>query len=470
MNLMKVRGVKEGREENEVRLSTIIKECQMARQLSEAEEAEKEMLFQKHNSASSCVWTYPMLQALDNGVKGGKWFSLKDKICRVKTILFGYGAVSKNKGSCGIDNETIQMFDKNYKANTESLSRKLEAGEYQPLPVKRVYIDKPGTSEKRPLGIPTVRQRIVENAFKFALEPIFENEFLECSYGFRPEIGAKDALREVTRNLVKGYSVVIDADIKGYFDTINHKLLMSFVEEQIADQWVLNYLKRFLGNKIMDDHKEWTPVKGSPQGSVLSPLLSNIYLHRLDKRMVSEGFKIIRYADDFVVMCKTKSEAEKGLALIHEVMDYLKLTLHPDKTKVVETSEEEGFEFLGYRFTLRGRTPRKKSVSSLKNKIREKTRRSQGKSIKKVIEDLNPTLRGWFNYFKHIKDSKYLFENLDKFIRRRLRSILGKFNKKKGSHRMSDNMRWRNIYFHNRGLFSLQKAHEEGVALARGKL
>jgi RNA-directed DNA polymerase len=467
---MKVRGAKEGRKENEVITLTIVKECQMARQLTEAEEAEKEVLFQKHKSASNCIWTYPMLQALDNGVKGGKWFSLKDKICRIKTVRHGYDAVFKNKGSCGIDNETIQMFDKNYEANTESLSRKLEAGEYQPLPVKRVYIDKPGTCEKRPLGIPTVRQRIVENAFKFALEPIFENEFLDCSYGFRPGKGAKDALREVAKNLAEGYSCVIDADIKGYFDTINHKLLMSFIEEQIADQWVLGYLKKFLSNKIMDDHKEWTPVQGSPQGSVLSPLLSNIYLHRLDKRMVSEGFKIIRYADDFVVMCKTKSDAETGLALIHEVMGNLKLTLHPDKTKVVETSEEEGFEFLGYRFTLRGRTPRKKSVNSLKDKIRAKTRRSQGKSIKKVIEDLNRTLIGWFNYFKHIKDSKYLFGNLDMFIRRRLRSILGKFNKKKGSHRMSDNKRWPNIFFQKLGLFNLQKAHEEGVTLTRGKL
>jgi RNA-directed DNA polymerase len=441
----------------------------MAKQLTVSPEIEEEIALRLKYSASDCVWTYRMLHALDNGVKGNKWFTLKDKICRQSTMLEAYNKVFRNNGSCGIDKETIQIFDRNWEENLESLTGKLKGGHFQPLPVKRVYIEKPGSKDKRPLGIPTIRQRIVENAFKLALEPIFEKEFLNCSYGFRPKRGAKDALREVDNHLKAGYRFVIDADIKGYFDTIDHNLLMGFIKERIADKWVLNYLKRFLKNDIMDRHKRWTPVEGSPQGSVLSPLLSNIYLHRLDERMTKSGFTIIRYADDFIVMCKTSSEAERGLEIINEIMKDLKLTLHPDKTHVVEVKDDDGFEFLGYRFCENRTSPRKKSVSSLKDKIRSKTHRSQGKSLKETIKSLNLTLRGWYGYFKHIKRS-YIFKDIDSFIRRRLRSILARFNKKYGSHRMLDNFKYPNQYFHTRGLFSLHITHGKDVILARGNL
>jgi RNA-directed DNA polymerase len=441
----------------------------MAKQLTE-DEVRLEIKLREKYRASHFVWTYPMLRALDNNVKGSKWYSLKDKICRHSTMLEGYGKVFVNNGGCGVDNETIQMFDHNWEKNLQSLKTKLESGVYQPIPVKRVYIEKPGSKDKRPLGIPTVRQRIVENAFKYALEPIFEREFLDCSYGFRPKRSAKEALREVTKSLKEGYHFVIDADIKGYFDTIDHNLLMSFIKEKIADKWVLNYLKVFLSNDIMDTHKRWTPIQGSPQGSVLSPLLSNIYLHRLDQKMLESGFRIVRYADDFVVMCKTESEAKRGLELIRSIMTKLRLTLHPDKTHLVEVKgEENGFEFLGYRFSEKTIVPRKKSVASLRVKIRSKTRRNQGKSLKKVIESLNPVLRGWYEYFKHGKGSD-VYSDFDKLIRRRLRSILAKFHKQYGSHRMSDNRRYLNAYFHTRGLFSLHITHEKDVILARGNL
>ena len=442
----------------------------MARQLTEAEREEEGRLRQKHPSASGCVWSLPMLQALDNSEKGWKWYSLKDKICRMTTINQAFSIVRENKGCGGIDNITIEKFSEQFPRNLFSLKEELESDRFEPLPVKRVLIDKPGSTAKRPLGIPTVKQRVVENAIKLAIEPIFEVMFLTCSYGFRPNRGAKDALREVTQYLDEGYKFVVDADIKGYFDTIDHKLLMSFVEERIADKWVLNMLKKFLSNDIMEGHKRWTPIVGSPQGSVISPLLSNIYLHRLDERMMKEGFKIIRYADDFVLMCKTAEEANRGLEIVKEVMTQLKLTLHPEKTKIVEVTESEGFEFLGYLFTINKRRPRDKTIKSLRAKIKERTLRKKGKAIITSIEKLNPVLRGWYNYFKNIRNSKWVFTSLDGFIRRRLRSILARFQKKRGSHRMSDNRTWKNDCFHSRGLFSLLEAHKKSVALARGDL
>ena len=442
----------------------------MAKQLTEQEQIEADKLYLKYPSASRSVWSYPMLQALENGVKGGKWFSLKDKIHDIKTLLISFNAVAKNKGSCGIDNQTIEMFESNMWENLGNLQQKLANNEYEPIPVKRVYIDKPGSKDKRPLGIPAVSQRVVENAIKQLIEPIFEKDFLECSYGFRPNRGAKGALEVVTKNLAEGYIHIIDADIKGYFDSINHALLMTFVEMRIADGWVLNILKKFLSNDIMDGVKRWTPEMGSPQGSVISPLLSNIYLHRLDTRMIQEGFRIIRYADDFVVMCKSAQEAEKGLAIVKEVMDMLMLKLHPEKTKIVEVKGDNGFEFLGYLFTENRRRPKDKSIKSLRMKIRDKTSRNCGTSLEETIESLNATLRGWYGYFKHIKNASWVFKATDQMIRRRLRSILAKFEKKRGSHRMLDNFKISNDFFHKQGLFSLLEAHNKNVILERGKL
>lgn len=442
----------------------------MAKQLTEAEQDEYRELCQKHPSASSCVWSYPMLQALDNSEKGWKWYSLKDKICRMSTIRRAFGVVKENKGCGGIDNITIEKFSEQYPRNLFSLKEELENNRFEPLPVKRVLIDKPGSTAKRPLGIPTVKQRVVENSFKMALEPIFECIFLPCSYGFRPNRGGKDALRVVAQYLGEGYKYVVDADIKGYFDTIDHKILMSFIEERIADKWVLNILKKFLSNDIMEGLNRWTPTVGSPQGSVISPLLSNIYLHRLDERMTKEGFKIIRYADDFVLMCKTAEEASRGLEVVKEVMDQLKLTLHPEKTKIVEVAGENGFEFLGYLFRENARRPRDKAIVGMQAKIKLKTPRRGGKALIRVIEELNPVVRGWYNYFKNVKNSVWVFKKIDGYTRRRLRSILAGFEGKRGSHRMSDNYKWPNDYFHSRGLYSLLVNHEKSVTLARGNL
>lgn len=442
----------------------------MTKQLTDEERKEVLELCSKHRSASSCIWSLNMLRALENGVKGNKWYSLKDKICRETALKYGFYKVLRNDGGRGVDGQTIKMFDQNLEANITALSHKLESNQYEPMPTKRVYIDKPGSAVKRPLGIPTVVQRTVEATFKFALEPIFEKEFLDCSYGFRPQRSTKDALREVTKMLDEGNKIVIDADIKGYFDTIDHALLMEFIKERIADKWVLSYLKRFLKNDIMENLKTWKPTMGSPQGGVLSPLLSNIYLHKLDKRMTDEGFKMIRYADDFVVMCKTIEESTRGLQVIKEVIADLKLTLHPDKTKIVEVTKEVGFEFLGYLFLENKRRPRNKSLIAFRRKVKEKTPRKLGNSLAKVIGVLKPILTGWYAYFKNVKNSPKVFNSLDGFVRRRLRSILAKFHKKKGSHRNLDNFKYTNKFFQDLGLFSLQNAHEKDVALAKGNL
>ena len=442
----------------------------MTRQLTDEETKEVIELCSKHRSASSCIWSLNMLRALENGVKGNKWYSLKDKICREIALKYGFYKVFRNDGGSGVDGQTIKMFDQNLEENITALSQKLESNQYVPMPTKRVYIDKPGSAVKRPLGIPTVVQRSVEATFKLALEPIFEKEFLDCNYGFRPQRSTKDALREVAKTLEEGNKIIIDADIKGYFDTIDHSLLLEFIKERIADKWVLSYLKKFLKNDIMENLKTWKPTMGSPQGSVLSPLLSNIYLHKLDKRMTDEGFKMIRYADDFVVICKTNEEATKGLQIIKEVMADLKLTLHPDKTKIVEVTKEDGFEFLGYLFLENSRRPRNKSLLDFRRKVKDKTPRKQGKSLAKVIDVLKPILIGWYAYFKNVKNWPTIFRSLDGFVRRRLRSILAKFHKKKGSHRMIDNFKYTNKFFQDLGLFSLQKAHEKDVALAKGNL
>lgn len=441
---------------------------EMAKQMTTAETKEYRKLMKLHRSAKMCIWTYPMLRALDNKEKGWKWYTLKDKICKAEVLSYAYLQVEENYGSAGIDKVTIEMYEKDLSENLACLQKQLLENRYEPSPIKRVYIDKPGSKAKRPLGIPTVKQRIVENAIKMGIEPIFENIFLPCNYGFRPNRGNKDALREVSTKLKDGYKFVVDADIKSYFDNINHELLMSFIAEEVADKWVLGMIKKFLKNRVVEGDKEWSSTVGSPQGSVLSPLLSNIYLHRLDERLTREGYELVRYADDFVIMCQTLEEAQRGLEITREVMTKLKLMLHPEKTRIIEVTEKEGFEFLGYLFLLNRRRPKDKALKSLRLKVKQITPRSGGQSLKTVIEDLNPVLRGWYGYFKHVRNSPSTFREMDGYIRRRLRSILAKFHKKCGSHRMMDNYKWINDYFHSQGLFSLQKNYENELALARG--
>jgi RNA-directed DNA polymerase len=405
------------------------------------------------------VWTDRMLESLEKGVKGGVWFSLIDKVVRPSTLFAAWTLVKKNKGSAGSDHQNLESFESGLTENLRRLEEELCSGRYRPRPIRRVYIDKPGSKEKRPLGIPTVRDRVVQAALRLVIEPIFEREFMPRSYGFRPGLGCKDALREVDQYLKAGYGYVVDADLKAYFDSIPHDRLMDEVKTRIADGRVLELIGMFMKQQVLEDMQLWTPEQGTPQGAVISPLLANLYLHSVDMAMVKAGYVMVRYADDFVVLCRTRDEAEQAFALVQSLTMEKGLLLHPVKTRLVDTTQPgEGFEFLGYRFENGTRWPRKKSLNKLKDSIREKTGRSNGNSLETIIFRVNMTTRGWFEYFKH-SNSK-TFRPIDGWIRRRLRSILRKRENRKGMSRGWDNMHWPNTFFKDHGLFNLTAAHE----------
>jgi RNA-directed DNA polymerase len=403
------------------------------------------------------VWTERMLSALGNGVKGGKWYSLMDKVYAPKTLAAAWTRVRANKGAAGVDGQSIERFAVRAELYLSELATALREGTYRPQPVKRVEIPK-GDGRTRPLGIPTVKDRIVQQAVRLVIEPIFEAHFQDGSYGFRPGRGCHDALREVDRLIKDGCTHVVDADLASYFDTIPHDRLMARVEEQVSDGRVLDLVRAWLKADILKGLERWTPAAGSPQGAVISPLLANIYLDPLDRLLAARGYRMVRYADDFVILTRSHVEAEAALTLVRAWVAENGLTLHPDKTRVANCRKKGGgFEFLGYRFERGRRHVRKKSLDKLKETIREKTRRTRGQSLKVVVADLNRTLRGWFGYFKHARASTFL--ELDQMIRRRLRAMLRKQDKRPGvgnDHR--DHRRWPNAYFAEAGLFALHTA------------
>jgi len=291
------------------------------------------------------------------------------------------------------------------------------------------------------------------------MEPIFEKEFLPVSFGFRPERSCKDALRVVDRALKDGYTWVVDADLQSYFDTIPKEPLLALIRERISDGQVLELVKRFLAQDVMEGLERWTPVAGTPQGSVISPLMSNLYLHGLDVLMSEAGHRYVRFADDFVALCRTRQEAEAVLATIQAWVEQNGLRLHPDKTRVGNCMEKgQGFEFLGYRFEAGRRWVRPKSRKALRDKIREKTGRTRSGSLETIIGELNPVLRGWFGYFQQAHRST--FRDVDGFVRRRLRALLRKREKRPGFARTArDHRRWPNAFFAEHGLFTLHEAH-----------
>ena len=403
------------------------------------------------------VWTDRMLAALGNGVKGNKWFSLIDKVWRLSTLQAAWQQVKANKGAWGIDRQSIEGFAAHEERYLSELSRQLEQGEYRPQAVRRVEIPKAG-GKTRPLGIPTVKDRIVQTAVKRVIEPIFENEFEDTSYGFRPGRGCKDALRQVDALLKEGYTHVVDADLQGYFDSIPHEALMDRIGQHISDGRLLALFKGWLQQDIVQEMRRWTPTAGTPQGAVISPLLANLYLHPLDVKMKAQGYRMVRYADDFVILCTTAQQAHEALEQVKQWVGQNGLILHPDKTHVGDcTQRGQGFEFLGYRFEAGRRWVRDKSLKSLKDKVREKTKRTRGESLRVVIEELGPMLKGWFNYFKHAYKST--FRKIDGFIRRRLRAMLRKQEKRPGMGRChADHKRWPNVYFAELGLFTMTQA------------
>jgi RNA-directed DNA polymerase len=399
-----------------------------------------------------------MLAALETGVKGGKWYSLIDKLHIEATLRAALAQVQANRGAAGVDHVTVEQYAKNADANLKRLSEELRHGQYRPQQIRRHYIPKPGSQEKRPLGIPTVRDRVVQTALRMVMEPIFERDFAAHSYGFRPNRGCKDALRRVQGLLTAGYVHIVDADLKSYFDTIPKDRLMARIGQKVADGRILSLIASFLEQGVLDGDEEWTPEQGTPQGAVVSPLLSNIYLDPLDQLMAARGFEMVRYADDFVVMCRTEDEANTALAAVREWTATAGLILHPTKTRLVD-EREQGFDFLGYHFEAGRRWPRDKSRKKFRDTIRAKTKRTSGHSMAHIIAELNLTLRGWFEYFKHSYRPTFRME--DGFVRRRLRSILRKRSRRKGSAKANgaDQTRWPIAFFAELGLFSLQDAH-----------
>jgi len=407
------------------------------------------------------IWTDRMLATLDNGVKGGKWFSLWDKVIRPETLLIAWKNVKRNKGAAGIDGVTIKQFEASQDHYLTRLHTKLKEGKYTPQLIKRVHIPKDG-GKTRPLGIASVEDRVVQTALKMVLEPIFEKEFLPNSYGFRPGRNAKDALKEVDHLIKTGYAWYVDADIQSYFDTIPKQRIMDLVADRISDGKILELIQQCLEQGVMEDGKEWIPTQGTVQGSPLSPLLSNLYLHSLDKIMSEEGYKWIRFADDSVAICNSGGEAETILEKMKSWMNENGLTLHPEKTRIGNCRKTgQGFDFLGYHFECGRRTVRKKSVKKLRDRIRALTKRTAGKSVKRIITELNPVLRGWFNYFKHadVRLREDVFKETDGLVRRRLRSLMRAHEKSPSFGRcLNDHTRWPNKFFAALGLLDLHVA------------
>jgi len=403
-----------------------------------------------------------MLATLEGGIKGGKWYSLMDKVWKMENLDSAATKVARGKSEKKADGKRCRRYAETRHRRLPGLQEKLKKGEYQPEPARRVWIPKMGSKELRPLGVPPVENRVVEMALRNVIEPIFENEFAEHSYGFRPKRGAKDALRRVVQLLQQGKVWVVEADIKGYFDNIPQERLLAEVAEHLSDGAVLELIRRMLQQGVMESGKGWQPTQtGTPQGAVISPLLANIYLNPLDHHMAQGGWEMVRYADDFVILCESREEAERALAAVRQWMEQAGLTLHPTKTRIVHEKDRGGFDFLGYHFERGYRWPREKSLEKFKETIRSKTPRLRPGGMATLIQDINRTLTGWFGYFQHSHWTT--FKPLDQWIRQRLRSILRKRHKGTGRARGSDHQKWPNAYFAEFGLISLALARTQAA-------
>ena len=430
-----------------------------------------EDLWEVHR-AERYVWSEKMLRTLARGVKGGKWFSLIDKVYSERTLSLAWQKVQSNAGACGVDGITIDAFAKDSESRLLTVKEHLKRGSYQPKPVKRVRIPKAGSKETRPLGIPTVTDRVVQQAMRLVLEPIYEQRFADHSYGFRPGRSCHDALRRVNGQLESGYTHVVDIDIQGYFDTIEHERLMKLLKEDVSDGRVLEIIKHFLKAGVLEEGAYEISEIGTPQGGVISPLLSNIYLDELDHLMERNGYAMTRYADDMVILCKTAEEARSALETVRGWMTGVSLKLHPEKTRVVNMHEADNyFDFLGYRFKRlkSGRLlklSRPKSVKKLRESICKKTKRNNGQSMKTILKQINPILQGWFGYFKQAYRGQQ--RELDGWVRMRLRSIYRRRHRKRGRGRGIDHNLWPNKHFAELGLFSLETAQREAIGLRNG--
>jgi len=422
-----------------------------AKQAGEAEPTWPQWL----KTDSRAVWTSRMLATLERGPKGGKWYSLIDKVWNPNTLRMAAWSVIRNGGAAGVDHRTTQQLEAELEEEVALLARHLSEGRYVPKAVKRVWIEKAGSTEKRPLGIPVVRDRVVQGAIKAVMEPIFERGFAEHSYGFRPGRGAQQAVQRVEHLLNAGYAWVVDADLKGYFDSIPQERLLARIEEKVSDGRLLELIEAFLKQGVMETGKGWQPTpRGTPQGAVLSPLLANIYLDPLDHEMARAGIEMIRYADDFILLCRSEEDAKSALERVQRWVEANGLTLHPTKTRLVDAREPGGFDFLGWHFERGHRWPRTKSLQRIKESLRELTPRNSGISFDAMIDRVNRRLRGWAGYFRG--GLIWPKTRLDQWLRMRLRSMLRRRAHRTGRGRGRDHQRYTNAFFAEHGLISIE--------------
>jgi RNA-directed DNA polymerase len=413
-----------------------------------------------------------MLKRLEQSQEQTVWFSLWDKVWQTDNLDQAILGVTLNRGSAGVDGQTTEQLKLSWSQQGEQLQRELREGNYRPHPARRVWIPKIGSAELRPLGIPAVRDRVVQTALLAVLEPIFERDFAEQSYGFRPGRGCLQALERVESLLHGGHTWIVDADLKGYFDTIPHDRLMALVQQRVADGKVLELLERYLAAGVMACGKDWQPSEqGTPQGAVISPLLANLYLNPLDHEMVAKGYEMIRYADDFVVCARTEAEARAALAEIEHWVKAAGLRLHPVKTRIVNAAEKGGFDFLGYHFEQYNggggkKWPRQKSQQKLREQLRQKLPRGRSGSIPQIVAELNPVLRGWYGYFKYSLPTA--MQRVDEWVRERTRHIIRKRHKRRGMVRGRERTEYPTAWFAAQGLFSLKNAQAQWLQSLTG--